>query len=177
MEIIPLTSDDSRVYSSIPKRYAPDVSLARNIHVLRRAADLTQKALAKTLGVSQGAVSKWETGTAEPSASDLPKIAVVLGATLDQLLRGVSARYDARHGGSRSVDVMDATTPRLSDDEQEWRALFDDVEEEGQRRLLLNIGRQFSRKALSSPGSTLAGRARDADTRARAQKSRAAKPA
>jgi transcriptional regulator with XRE-family HTH domain len=83
------------VYSSIPGGYASAVSLARNISTLRRAARLNQADLGARLNVGQPAVSKWERGETEPEASILPALARELGASLDELLRGLDVEYDA----------------------------------------------------------------------------------
>lgn len=57
------------------------------ITALRERADLTQTELAERLGVTQGAVSQWEHGLAHPSIRLLPKLADILGCTVDELLR------------------------------------------------------------------------------------------
>lgn len=91
---IPVTLTGSTVYRNIPNRYALAVSLAKNIRRLRRAAELTQQQLGDRFGIGQGGVSKWETGESEPDASELPKLALAIGASLDELLEGVTAQYD-----------------------------------------------------------------------------------
>ena len=53
----------------------------------REKRSLTQTDIAKQLGVTQGAVSQWENGTVKPRADLLPKLADVLGCTVDELLR------------------------------------------------------------------------------------------
>lgn len=54
---------------------------------LRRELDISQVDFAKKLGVTQGTVSQWEKGRSYPRSSMLPKIAAVLGCTVDELLR------------------------------------------------------------------------------------------
>lgn len=108
-EIIPVSSRDSRIYLNIPARYTACVSVSANIRKYRRAADLTQIELSLRLKIGQGAVSKWETGESEPSATSLPRIARVLGINLNQLLKGIDAEYDANcdligHSGDQSSD-------------------------------------------------------------------------
>ena len=59
--------------------------IGENIRALRKARGLTQEQLAGMLGISFQAVSKWETDTNTPDLSLLPKIARVLGTSIDQL--------------------------------------------------------------------------------------------
>ena len=63
--------------------------MENNISTCRKKAGLTQVQLAQALGFrSTGTVSQWESGDRSPRASMLPKIADVLGCTIDELLRG-----------------------------------------------------------------------------------------
>ena len=50
--------------------------------------------LAEQLGVSRQSVSKWETGTADPSTSNLLALAKLFGVSAEELLRQVD-RTDA----------------------------------------------------------------------------------
>lgn len=65
-------------------------SIGNRIGHLRRAAGLTQEALAERLGVSSQAVSKWENDLSCPDISLLPELAKILGTTTDTLLTGKS---------------------------------------------------------------------------------------
>ena len=47
--------------------------------------------LADAMGVSPGAVGKWVYGKAYPSADKLPKLAELLGCTIDELYRASGA--------------------------------------------------------------------------------------
>jgi transcriptional regulator with XRE-family HTH domain len=51
----------------------------------RRAAGLTQQALADKLKVSQRAVAKWERGEALPSPSFIPKLARIFRMTPEEV--------------------------------------------------------------------------------------------
>lgn len=53
---------------------------------LRREKDLTQKALADQLHLTDKAVSKWERGLACPDITLLPALAELLGVTVEELL-------------------------------------------------------------------------------------------
>ena len=59
--------------------------MKNNIKVLREKANMSQTALANTMGVSQQAVSKWETGASFPPAEQLPKLADLFHCTIDAL--------------------------------------------------------------------------------------------
>lgn len=52
----------------------------------REKSGLSQVAVAKKVGVSDAAVSMWETGKTKPRASLLPVIARIYGVTVDELL-------------------------------------------------------------------------------------------
>lgn len=63
-------------------------TLGKRIAALRREKEWTQDALAEVLGVSPQAVSKWENDQTCPDISLLPKLALELGVTVDELLTG-----------------------------------------------------------------------------------------
>ena len=50
---------------------------------------MTQEFVAESLGVSRQAVSKWETGTADPSTSNLLALAKLFGVSAEELLQSV----------------------------------------------------------------------------------------
>lgn len=58
-----------------------------NIQSYRKKAGMNQSQLAGFMEVTQQAVAKWETGASLPRADLLPKLADVLGCTVDELLR------------------------------------------------------------------------------------------
>lgn len=59
--------------------------LGKNIAALRKAKDLTQEALARQLGVTFQAVSKWENGQSCPDIAMLPDLSDILGVSIDEL--------------------------------------------------------------------------------------------
>lgn len=63
-----------------------DYAFGNYLYDCRRRAGLTQAQLAEKLGVTNKAVSKWETGKAKPATSLIRKLAVVYGLTVEQLL-------------------------------------------------------------------------------------------
>ena len=56
------------------------------ISVLRKEKGLTQLELARQMGVTDKAVSKWERNLSFPDVASLPKLAEVLGTSVDELL-------------------------------------------------------------------------------------------
>lgn len=64
------------------------MTLGKRIAALRKEKELKQDALAEALGVSPQAVSKWENDQTCPDISLLPKLAELLGVSVDELLSG-----------------------------------------------------------------------------------------
>ena len=62
-------------------------SLGEAIRTHRMRCQMTQEFVAEALGVSRQAVSKWETGTADPSTSNLIALAKLFGIPAEDLLR------------------------------------------------------------------------------------------
>lgn len=102
----------------------PHVNIGRTIARERRAAHVTQEALADHLGVSKAAVSKWELGLSLPDVALLPRIAAYFSLTIDEL-------FDWR--------------ARLS--EEEAAAVFAQVYAEGREDVL--AARESLRRAVS----------------------------
>lgn len=63
-----------------------DYSFGSFICALRMRRGLSQFQLGTLVGVSNKAVSKWETGAAKPQIFTCRKLAEVLGVSLDELL-------------------------------------------------------------------------------------------
>lgn len=65
-----------------------DMTIGKRIAVLRREKELKQDDLAEMLSISPQAVSKWKNDQTCPDISLLPKLAEILGVTVDELLSG-----------------------------------------------------------------------------------------
>ena len=65
-----------------------DMTIGKRIGLLRKEKNLTQEELASHMGVSPQAVSKWENDQTCPDISALPKLAKLLGVSVDELLSG-----------------------------------------------------------------------------------------
>ena len=57
------------------------------IRNLRKSKNMTQEELAFQLNVSRTTVTMWENGESLPRSNLLPKLAQILGCTVDDLLR------------------------------------------------------------------------------------------
>jgi transcriptional regulator with XRE-family HTH domain len=68
--------------------------LGGTIYRLRKEKGLSQDELGKLVGVSNKAVSKWETDDANPEITLLPLLAKVLGVTADELLTDIKTEED-----------------------------------------------------------------------------------
>ena len=74
---------------SRPETAAVRKSLGEAIKAHRTRCGMTQELVAERLGVSRQAVSKWESGTSDPSTSNLLALAKLFGVSVEELLRGV----------------------------------------------------------------------------------------
>lgn len=63
-------------------------TIGNRISYLRKEKGITQEEMAEKLGVTPQAVSKWENDISYPDILLLPKLAEILGVTVDELLSG-----------------------------------------------------------------------------------------
>ena len=78
--------------SSSPQRQEETIlrcSLGEVLKEHRTRCGMTQEFVAESMGVSRQAVSKWENGTADPSTSNLLKLAKLYGISPEELIRSV----------------------------------------------------------------------------------------
>lgn len=64
-------------------------SLGEALKEHRTHCKMTQEFVAEMIGVSRQAVSKWESGTSDPSTSNLFAIAKLYGISVEELLKEV----------------------------------------------------------------------------------------
>lgn len=83
-----------------------DLAMAQRLVDRRKAAGLSQEALAAQLGVSRQAVSKWERSESSPDTDNLIALAVLYGVSLDELLYGEAAS-DADSSEDGSTETVD----------------------------------------------------------------------
>lgn len=68
------------------------------ISALRKEKGMTQLELARQMGVTDKAVSKWERNLSFPDVASLPKLAEVLGTSVDELLEVKTAAQEEPAG-------------------------------------------------------------------------------
>ena len=90
------------------------MSLGKQIAHYRRNKNITQDALAKQLGISNQAVSKWETEQSYPDVELLPKIADIFEITLDELFEREFKQAEAASGFTPTGSGNDASTKTAS---------------------------------------------------------------
>ena len=81
-----LNSEPQRQEQQIIRR-----SLGEVLKDHRIRCAMTQEFVAEAMGVSRQAVSKWENGTADPSTSNLLKLADLYGVAPEELIRSIRA--------------------------------------------------------------------------------------
>ena len=64
-------------------------TLGEVIRENRTRCKMTQEFVAESLGVSRQAVSKWESGTSDPSTSNLLSLAKLYGVSADDILKRI----------------------------------------------------------------------------------------
>lgn len=64
------------------------VEVGRFIAELRKEKELTQKQLAENLGVTDKAVSKWETGKCYPDIETIEKLSIIFDVSINEILSG-----------------------------------------------------------------------------------------
>ncbi len=73
----------------------------------RKSFGYTQQQLAEVLGVTNKAVSKWETGEGLPDISLFPVLGEVLGVSVDELLQGGALAHSSEDNQGRKTSVTD----------------------------------------------------------------------
>ena len=75
------------------------------ISALRKQKDMTQKELAEKIGITDKAVSRWETGKGFPDVSLLKPLAEALGVSISDIVMGEKIEIEKE----RAVEIMDNT--------------------------------------------------------------------
>ena len=65
-------------------------TLGETLKEQRERCKMTQEFVAEHIGVSRQAVSKWETGTSDPSTANLIALAKLFGVSPEELLKNIA---------------------------------------------------------------------------------------
>lgn len=81
-------------------------TLGQKIAELRRAKNLTQLELAEQLNITDKAVSKWERDISCPDINSFPKLAEILGVSVDELLQSSTVSNKENGENKFTVDLV-----------------------------------------------------------------------
>jgi transcriptional regulator with XRE-family HTH domain len=115
--------------------------LGETIYRLRKEKGLSQAELGGLIGVSNKAVSKWETYEANPDITLLPLLASTLGVTTDELLTDIKAEKNSfklteiKYFGMEGVEI---NTP------EEYEFISDKKTKKGLPYIHIHIGKCLS---------------------------------
>lgn len=76
------------------------------ISALRKEKGMTQKEIADMLNITDKAVSKWERDLAFPDTQTIPKLAEILGVSVEELLNAKAAPAATNKRASELIDVI-----------------------------------------------------------------------
>ena len=86
-------------------------SMGEIISTLRKEKGMTQKDIAEKLGVTDKAVSKWERDIAFPDTATIPKLAEILGVSVEELLQAKAAPVPASNGVDKIINLILKSVP------------------------------------------------------------------
>ena len=81
-------------------------SMGEIISTLRKEKGMTQKELADMLNITDKAVSKWERDIACPDTMTLPKLAEILGLSVEELINAKSAPTSGHKGADFLINII-----------------------------------------------------------------------
>lgn len=81
-------------------------SMGDMISTLRKEKGMTQKDLADRLNITDKAVSKWERNLAFPDTATIPKLAELLGISVEELMNAKSIPETGHNGASFLINII-----------------------------------------------------------------------
>lgn len=76
------------------------------ISTLRKEKGMTQKDIADLLGITDKAVSKWERDIAFPDTATIPKLAEILGVSVEDLMQVKSTHTPAAKSSCKADEIV-----------------------------------------------------------------------
>ena len=86
-------------------------SMGELIATLRREKGMTQKELADMLSITDKAVSKWERNVACPDTQAIPKLAEILGVSVEELMQAKPVPAAGHKGAGYLIDIILKAVP------------------------------------------------------------------
>ncbi len=86
-------------------------SMGEIISTLRKEKGMTQKELADMLNITDKAVSKWERDIACPDTMTIPKLAEILGISVEELMNAKSVPTAGHKGAGYLINIILKTVP------------------------------------------------------------------
>ena len=86
-------------------------SMGEIISTLRKEKGMTQKEIADRLGITDKAVSKWERDVAYPDTGTIPKLAEILGVTVEELMNAKSVPVSENKKTDYVIDIVLKAVP------------------------------------------------------------------
>ncbi len=105
--------------------------LSKNISRMRKARGLTQVELAKSLHVTQSAVSHWESGRSLPDTVQLFQIAEFFGVSIDTIKgENIPATVPVQNPETQSRATMEQKKVSTSEAEEKLIQIFRELNED-----------------------------------------------
>ena len=83
-----------------------NTSMGEIISTLRKEKGMTQKDIADKLGITDKAVSKWERDIAFPDTATIPKLAEILGVSVEELMLAKSVPTTGHKGAGYLINII-----------------------------------------------------------------------
>lgn len=122
-----------------------DLAMAQQLVDRRKAAGLSQEALAAQLGVSRQAVSKWERSESSPDIDNLIALAALYGVSLDELLYGEAV--DSTDDSQTDDEAQNSNAGTVTIDGEtfsSWKEAHDKLDHHG-KHFHTKVGRAWNK--------------------------------
>ena len=81
------------------------------ISTLRKEKGMTQKDIADKPGITDKAVSKWERDVAFPDTATIPKLAEILGVSVEELMQAKAVPVNGHKGAGYLINIILKAVP------------------------------------------------------------------
>ena len=88
-----------------------NTSMGEIISTLRKEKGMTQKDIADKLGITDKAVSKWERDVAFPDTATIPKLAEILGVSVEELMQAKAVPVNGHKGTGDLINIILKAVP------------------------------------------------------------------